>query len=123
MLDIAFDLLLAAALIGAVLAVQFARGPSAMRPPVAIALVHGALGIGGLALLIVIIRHGLPSTGVGTAGFGAIAAGFFGAALLLGGLIAISGWRRGRPSGLLVGTHASLAIVGVVLLLTLVALG
>lgn len=123
MLDMAFYVLAAAALIGAALAVHFARGPTVTRPPVTIPLVHGAVGIAGLALLIVIVRHGIPSTGTGTGDFGAIAAGFFCVALLLGILIAISGWRRGRPSGLLVATHASLAVAGLVLLLTLVALG
>jgi LPXTG-motif cell wall-anchored protein len=122
-LHLAFDILSAAALIGGGLAVQFARGPSARRPPVVIPLIHGALGITGLALLLIVIRHGIPSTGTGTGNFGTVAAGFFCVALLLGLLIAIGSWRRGRPGGLLVATHASLAIAGVVLLLTLVSLG
>jgi LPXTG-motif cell wall-anchored protein len=123
MLDIAFYVLATAALIGGGLAVQFARGPSVRRPAVVISLIHGALGIAGLALLLVVVRHGIPSTGTGTGNFGTAAAGFCCVALLLGLMIAIGNWRRGRPGGLLVATHASLAIAGVVLLLTLVSLG
>jgi hypothetical protein len=123
MLDTAFDVLAAAALIGAGLAVHFARGPAVRRPPAAFALVHAALGVIGLALLMLVLRHGVSATGNGTSNFGTIAAGFFVVALLFGLLIAFAGWRRGRPGGLLVATHASLAIAGIVMLLTLVALG
>lgn len=123
MLDLAFGVLTAAALIGAGLAVHFARGPAVRQPPAAIPLVHGGLGAIGLAVLGVVIRHGLPSAGNGTADFGSIAAGFLAVALLCGLLILFAAWRRRRPSGLLVATHASLAIAGIVLLLTLVALG
>jgi hypothetical protein len=123
MLDLAFALLSVAALIGAGLAVNFARGPTVRRSPAVIALVHAGLGIIGLILLVVVVRRGLPAIGNGTADFGSIAAGFFGIALLFGLLILLAAWRCRRPSGLLVATHASLAVAGIVMLLTRVTLG
>ena len=110
-------------MVGAGLAVQFARGPAVTRPPHAVPLVHGALGIIGLVLLIAVVRRGLPSTDTGAGDFGLIAVGFFGATLLFGLLILLVAWRHGRPGGFLVATHASLATAGVVVLLTLVLLG
>lgn len=122
MLQLAFAVLAAAALFGAGLAVRYLRGPSAPRLPQALPLAHGSLGVAGLILLIAVLRHGLPSTDNGTAGFGLIAAGFFGLALVLGLLIAALAWRGRRPGGLVIGTHASVAIAGIVVLAALVAL-
>lgn len=123
MLQLAFAILAAAALFGAGLAIRYLRGPSAPRLPQALPLAHGSLGIAGLLiLLIAVLRHGLPSTDNGTAGFSLIAAGFFGLALVLGLLIAALVWRGRRPGGLVVATHASIAIAGVVVLAALVAL-
>lgn len=121
MLHLAFVVLVIAALGGVVLAVFYLRGPSTRRSQ-ALPLVHGALGSAGLVLLITVLRHGLPATGNGTAGFGVIATSFFGLALLLGLLIAAIGWRGRRPGGLVIATHASVAIAGIVVLVALVAL-
>lgn len=123
MLHIAFAILAATALIGVGLAALYLRGPSAPRLPLALPLAHGALGAAGLAFLIVVLRHGLPPADNGTGGFGLIAAGFFGLALVLGLLIASVAWRGRRPGGLVVATHASVAIAGFVVLVALVALG
>ena len=122
MIRIAFDVLVIAALMGAGLAALYLRGPNAPRPPLALPLVHGAFGAAGLTLLIVVLRHGLPPSDNGTGGFGVIAAGFFGLALAFGLLIAWIALRGRRPGGLVVATHASVAIAGLVVLLTLIAL-
>lgn len=122
MLHLAFAVLVAAALIGTGLAAFYLRGPSARRLSPALPLVHGALGAAGLGLLIVVLRHGLPPTDNGTADFGLIAATFFGLALVLGLLIASAAWRGRRAGGLVVATHASVAIAGIVVLAALVAL-
>jgi hypothetical protein len=121
MLELAFAILCATVLIGAGLAVAFLRGPQAKPPPRAIPPVHGALGGAGLGALLVALRHGLPRTGMGTAGFGAIAAGLLGLAFALGLALGVARRYRRLP-GALVGAHASLAIAGFVVLLTLIAL-
>ena len=123
MLHIAFAVLAMAALVGAGLAVLYVRGPAAMRPHLAVPFVHGALGVVGLGLLIAVLRHVLPQADNGTGGFGAVAAALFALALAFGLLIARAGWRGRRPGGVVVASHASLAIAGLVVLLTLVALG
>jgi len=123
MLRVAFDVLIAAAAMGGGLAVLYLRGAGATTPHPALPLAHGALGAFGLALLVAVLRRGLPPAVDGTSGFGIIAAAFLGLTLALGLLIAFAQWRGRRPGGLLVATHASLAIAGVVVLATLVALG
>lgn len=122
MISIAFDVLVVAALMGAGLALHYMRGPAARQLPAALPLLHGGLGVVGLALLLAVLRRGLPSTDNGTSGFGGLAAGFFAAALVVGLVIVWTGWRGRRPRGLAVATHACLAITGLVVLITLVAL-
>lgn len=121
MLGLAFALIGAAAPLGAGLALIHLRGPRARPPRRAAALLHGALGGAGLAALVMALRRGLPPTGMGLSGFGAIAAGFLGVAFALGLALFVSGRRR-RPSGALLAVHASLAIAGLVVLLALFAL-
>ncbi len=121
MLDLAFLILCAAALIGGALAIAHMRGPQAKPPHRAVPLVHGILGGASFGVLIAALRRGLPQTGMGTSGFGVIAAGLLGLALVLGLALGLA-WRYRRPPGALVGAHASLAIAGFVVLLTLIAL-
>jgi|SRR5215469_5384135 len=123
MLHFAFSVLAVAAVIGAGLAVLYARGPSAPRPPMVVPLVHGGLGAVGIALLIAALNGGLPRADNGTGGFGLVAGVLLGLALAFGLLIAYASWRSRRPSGFVIATHASIAIAGLVVLLTLVALG
>jgi hypothetical protein len=120
MLALAFWILCAAVVIGAGLAFLHLRGSPA-KPPRAIRFVHGILGGAGLLALIAALRRGLPRTGLGLSGFGTIAAGLLGIAFALG-LALFAARRRRRPAGALVGAHASLAIAGFVILLSLIAL-
>lgn len=121
MLDLAFWVLCAAVAIGSGLAIAYLRGPQAKPPPRFIAFAHGLLGGASLVALIAALRSGLPQTGMGLSGFGVIAAGLLALAFAFGLMLFLSGRRR-RPAGALVGAHASLAIAGFVVLLSLVAL-
>jgi hypothetical protein len=109
--------------IGAGLAIQYLRGAGARRAPWPIPLVHGALGATGLAILLVVLDRGLPSSATGTTGFGPAAAVLISLALLLGLVIARAAWRRRRPAGVIVAIHASVAIAGFVVLWTLIGVG
>jgi len=84
---------------------------------------HGTLGAAGLAALLRALRRGLPPSATGTAGFGPAAALLLGLALALGLAIAHAARRQRRPAGVLVAIHASVAIVGFVVLWTLIGLG
>lgn len=121
MLDLAFAVLGAAVAIGAGLAVAYLRGPEAKPPHRLIPFGHGILGGVGLLALIAALRHRVPPSGMGLSGFGPIAAGLLGLAFALGLALFLAGRRR-RPAGALVGAHASLAIAGFVVLLSLLAL-
>jgi hypothetical protein len=125
MMDLAFGILAAAALFGAVLAILYARGPGAKPVGRAVPAIHATIGVAGLAALIVALRTGAgaAATRMGMANFGPIAAGLIAVALLIGLVIASYAWRRKRPGGALIGAHATLAVAGVTLLLVLVALG
>jgi hypothetical protein len=109
--------------VGGGLAIHFLRGKEMRRPPWPVAAVHGVLGIAGLAVLLLALRRGLPPSVEGIAGFGPAAAVLFALALAAGLGIALASLRGRRPPGLLVAIHASLAIVGFVLLWTVVSLG
>lgn len=122
MMDLAFGLLVAAGMFGGLLAVLYLRGPAVKPVHRAAPLAHGAIGAGGLVLLILAVRYGAVTTGMGTAGFAPTAAGLIALALICGLVIGWTFWRGRRPGGGLVGAHASLAIAGIVLLLALVAL-
>ncbi len=122
MLALAFGLLCAASAIGAGLAILYIQGPRVKPAPAAVPIAHAALGAASLLVLSLTLRRGLPQTGMGTAGFGVMAGGLLVLVLALGLTLAYSAWRR-RPAAMLVGTHASLAIAALVLLLTLIALG
>jgi hypothetical protein len=59
---------------------------------------------------------------MGLGGFGAGAEILLGLALLLGLFVVIAAWRQRRPAGLLLGTHATLAIAGITLVLAIASL-
>ena len=117
-LTLAFYLLGAAVVIGAGLAFPYLRGIDSRRLPWPVGVAHGTLGAAGLAALLLVLRNGLPPSTMGTTGFGPAAAAFLALALILGLAIALL---RVRPAGVLVAFHASLAIIGFVVLWTLVS--
>jgi hypothetical protein len=120
MLLLALLLLSGAAAIGGGLAVLYLRGRT---PPGLVPVVHAVFGVAGIVAFRIALRRGLPHPGMGTAGFGPTATVLLALAFLLGLRLAWLGWRGRRPSELLVGSHALLAIAGLVLVLSLVALG
>ncbi len=122
MLASAAYLLIAAATIGALLAVVQLQG--AARPPIPwfVGLVHGAIGAAGTIMLIVAPARAAASAG-GAGGFREFAAVLLGLALLAGAWIFRSRVTRRPLSFGLVGVHALLAISGVVLLGAYLAAG
>jgi hypothetical protein len=120
LLLLAFVLLCGAAALGGGLAVLYLRNKPA---PAAMLAAHATLGVASIVALRIVLARGLPQTGMGTGGFGLAATALLAVALVFGLRLAWLGWRRRRPSELLVGTHALLAIGGLVLVLSLVALG
>ncbi len=77
---------------------------------------HGLVGIAGSALLVLGLQG--PARGIrsGAGSFGTIAAVLLAAALALGLLVAANRLRRKRPSAVVLGVHATLAITGLTLL-------
>ena len=94
-------------------ALSQAASPSWRRWP---GWLHGAAGLAGLALLLAGL--GGPARGVqqGAGSFGLIAAGFVGAAAILGALVFAARLRQRSPSTLAIGVHATLAVGGLVML-------
>jgi hypothetical protein len=123
MTGLAFGILCAAALLGLALAVSYLRRSPARPHRAAVAVLHGAAGTAGLAVLLAALRGAPPRDAMGTAQFGQIGAALLAAALVLGLAIAWAAWRQRRAPGALVGAHAGLAVAGLVVLLALVALG
>ncbi len=104
---------------GAALGMVLAGVAQLSRPKARVwwpAAVHGSVGAAGFVLLL----YGLggPPRGVrqGAGSFGRFAAYFFVGALALGLLMAAVRLRGKGPGVLLVGTHATVAIIGLVLL-------
>jgi hypothetical protein len=121
MLVAAFWVLCAASALGAGFAALYLTGKG-RRPPAAAQALHAALGAASLALLVLALRRGLAPTGMGTVGFAPTAAGLLALTMHAGHAIAAAAWRRRRPAEILVGTHATLAIAALALLLAVVAL-
>lgn len=118
-LGFAFYLLCAAVVLGGVLVLPY-LGVSSRRLPWPVRSAHGVMGAAGLAALLAALWHGLPPSAMGTGGFGPASAFVLALALILGLAMALL---RGRPAGVLVAFHASLAIAGLVVLWTVVTLG
>ena len=123
MIELAFGILCAAALLGLGLAFLYLRGPPARRPHPAVPALHGAVGVASLLVLVAARDHMRTNNAMGTAGFRSWGIGLLALALLLGLAIAWASWRGRRPAGALVGAHAGFAIAGLVMLLALIVLG
>jgi hypothetical protein len=110
MLLLSFFLLLIAGLFGGVLAALHLRS-GAVPPKAAFGILHGLLGAVGFATLLLALRGPPRGAAMGVGSFGGIAAALLVLALLAGLVI-----RRRRSPGLLIGTHATIAISGIVIL-------
>ena len=103
----------AASLAGMVLAVLHGLGD---RPPLWSGLAHGAVGLGGLGVLLVALRGPPRAVALGGAAFGPVAAAMLATAALAGGAVLALRLRGTRPSVMLVGLHATVALFGLVVL-------
>lgn len=121
MLELALALLAAAAGAGGMLALSYLRGPQHPMPALWAGAGHGLLGLAGLALLLAaVLAAGPEAAPAGARGFGRAAVVLLGLAAGLGMLIQWLRVRGRRPHGVVIGTHASLAIFGLVILLAYV---
>ncbi|MGH6982398.1 MAG: hypothetical protein ACREFC_14450, partial [Stellaceae bacterium] len=86
MTELAFALLAAAAVLGTVVAIAYARGPATKVIGRAVPTIHAVIGAAGLAILIAALRHrpSAASARMGTAGFDIAAAGLVALAFLVG---------------------------------------
>jgi hypothetical protein len=107
--------LTAAVALGVSLALAYLRG-TPPRNPIAGA-VHGLTGAVGLGTLIVTLQGPRRGDAQGVGSFGGFAAVLFGVALVLGLLIRLMAQRTPRVAGVVIATHASLAITAFVVIL------
>jgi hypothetical protein len=105
--------------LGVTLTLLLLRG---QRKP-AIAVGHGLVGATGLCLLLLALRGPRHGDAMGVGSFGAAAAVLFGIGLLIGLLVLVSRKRAPRIAGVLIATHAVLAITAFVLMLAWVTAG
>jgi hypothetical protein len=99
--------------LGTTLALLYLRG----RRMWFVAIVHGVVGAAGLALLVLALRGPRHGDAMGAGSFGSIAAVLFGVALAFGLSVPLLRTRSPRIGGVVIATHASVAITGFVLLL------
>lgn len=108
-------MLAGAVLLGSLLAVFYLRTTAAAAAPWLLALLHGALGIGGLGLLALTLRGPPRGLDQGTGTFGMISFGLLALAATAGIGLLVAHLRRWR-AGPLLGLHATLAVGGFVIL-------
>jgi len=87
------------------------------RPPIAAGIAHGAVGVAGLAILLLALQGPPRGVAAGVGAFGAVSAVLFAGALLTGGVLLL------RRKGAVMAIHAGVAITGYVLLLAWHSLG
>ncbi len=112
-LTLSLLLVCAGALMGLSLAVLHGLG---RRPPLWPGLVHAATGLGGLGVLLAALGGPPRGVALGGAAFGSVAAAMLGAAALVGGVVLALKLRGTKPSVMLIGLHATVALFGVVVL-------
>jgi hypothetical protein len=119
-LSLAFCLLVAAGALGGGLGLaqsRNARSTRLLRAP------HGVLAFLGFITLLLGLRGPPRGEAAGVAGFGRIAAMLLALALATGLAMLVLRLRRWRIAGLAIGTHASVAISGIVILAAYVLAG
>lgn len=121
-MTIALIFLLLAASLGAYLAIGFLRGVPPPAGGVVLGLVHGVIGAAGLLELFVALGSVRNLATYGLSGFGTGAEVLLCLTILLGLAVAIPAWSGRRPSGLVVGVHASAAITALALVAAIVIL-
>jgi hypothetical protein len=121
MTSIALWLLALALLLGGAAAISWLRSERARASGTLVAG-HAAIALAGYGVLLVALPGARGGEATGTQSFGLIAAGLLGAALVAAvAMFALRARRRG-VSGALVGSHATLAVMGFVMLAVYLAL-
>ena len=122
MLLVSFALLLVAAASGSMVAMLGFR-PEVPPPAPIYGVLHGCLGAGGLAALLMALRGPPRGVAMGFGSFGAIAAVLLGVALLAGLIMLAIRARARQVPGLIIGIHATIAIGGIVILAAYTLMG
>jgi hypothetical protein len=86
-------------------------------------VVHGLLGADGFFLLITALQGPRRGDAMGVGSFGVAATVLFGIALTIGLCIPLTLKRSPRIAGLIIATHATIAITAFVLLLAWASMG
>jgi hypothetical protein len=92
-----------------------ARSPIARSPIVGV--IHGLIGAAGFGLLIMTLQGPRRGDAMGVGSFGIFAAVLFGLGLAIGPCIPVLAKRTPRLAGVVIATHASLAVTAFVLFL------
>jgi hypothetical protein len=116
-----FGLVAAAALLGTVLALLHLR-PAGRTPPWPLGALHGAIGAGGLAALLLALQGPARGVAFGVGPFGTFSAALLSLALLAGLILLGTLW-LGRRAGFFIAVHATLAVAGFAILAAYTMLG
>jgi hypothetical protein len=119
----AFIIIAIVVLLGAVLGALHLQTEGRASPPWLLAALHGLLGIGGLGCLVFALCGPARRLDQATGSFGIIAVALIALASLLGISFMVTRQRKGRPAGILIGIHATLAVSGFVILAAYVFAG